>query len=66
MFISTIGAGQLNYLDNSGSKYNYFGMPTWVSTSLSWEKIKTINVGLDLGFLNDMITYFRTHDILFI
>ena len=56
MFISTIGAGQLNYLDNSGAKYNYFGMPSWVSSSLTWEKIKTINVGLDLGFLNDMIT----------
>ena len=37
-------------------KCNGSTMPSWVSSSLTWEKIKTINVGLDLGFLNDMIT----------
>ena len=56
MFISTIGAGQLSYLNGGNAKYNYFGLPTWVSSTLSWEKIKTINVGLDLGFFNDQLT----------
>ncbi|MBQ4367782.1 MAG: SusC/RagA family TonB-linked outer membrane protein, partial [Muribaculaceae bacterium] len=56
MFVSTIGSGTMSYLNGSNAAYLYFGMPSWVSSSLSWEKIKTTNVGIDLGFLNDQIT----------
>ena len=56
MFLSTMGTGVMNYLDGSNVKYGSVGMPTWVYSSLTWEKIKTMNVGLDLGFLNDQIT----------
>lgn len=28
-------------------------MPTWVSSSLTWERIQTKNLGIDLGFLNN-------------
>ncbi len=55
MFLATIGAGQINFLDGSGVKYNYLGMPKWVSSKLTWERINTIDAGLDLGFLNDQI-----------
>ena len=56
MFLSTIAAGQMNYLGTGTAKLNSFGIPTWVSPTLTWERIKTTNVGLDLGFLNDQIT----------
>ena len=56
MFLSTIAASQMNYLGTGTAKLNSFGIPTWVSPTLTWERIKTTNVGLDLGFLNDQIT----------
>ena len=30
-------------------------MPQWVSTSLTWERISTLDIGLDLGLFNDQI-----------
>lgn len=53
--ISTISTGYVNWLNSSNSKVNEFDMPDWVSSSLTWERIKTIDVGLDLGILNDQI-----------
>ena len=54
--ISTISTGYVNWLNSSNSKVNEFDMPDWVSSSLTWERIKTIDVGLYLGILNDQIT----------
>ena len=31
-------------------------MPKWVSSALSWERINTFDIGLDLGLLKDEIT----------
>jgi len=59
-FISTISAissGSVNWMNSSNGKVVEFGMPTWVNSSLSWERITTADVGLDLGFLNDQITF---------
>ena len=55
MYLATISQTTLNYLDNSGTKLNTFNMPSWVASELSWERIRTTNVGLDLGFLNNQI-----------
>ena len=57
MFLETIGMNTINYLDASGNLFNAFGMPSWVSSSLSWERIRTMNLGLDLSFLNGEITF---------
>lgn len=49
---------------------NYVGMPGLVSPGLTWEKVKTLNVGLDAGFLKNRLTvsvdYFvrNTYDML--
>lgn len=59
MFISTISSisqSNVHWLNSSGVKVSEYGMPTLVSTSLSWERIRTIDLGLDLGFLNDKFT----------
>lgn len=56
MFLSTISqisSGSSYWLDGSGNKLSQYAMPSLVSSQLSWERIRTIDVGLDLGFLND-------------
>lgn len=56
MFISTISPvsqGKLYWMDKNGNKLNQFQLPDWVSSSLTWERIKTTDVGVDLSFLND-------------
>ena len=53
MFISTISGGKVNWLDGSGNKLANYGTPSMVSNTLKWERIQTIDIGLDLGFLNN-------------
>ncbi|MBR1803521.1 MAG: TonB-dependent receptor [Muribaculaceae bacterium] len=62
MFLPTITVVQNNtatgyryWLNSAGTLVNEFDMPKWVSSSLTWERINTLDVGLDLGFLNDQI-----------
>ncbi|MBQ8441752.1 MAG: TonB-dependent receptor [Bacteroides sp.] len=52
MFISTISGSTVNWLDASGIKLSSYGLPSLVSSTLKWERIQTIDLGLDLGFLN--------------
>lgn len=56
MFISTISPiaqSDLYWLDKNGNKLNQFQLPDWVSSSLTWERIKTTDIGVDLSFLNN-------------
>lgn len=56
MFISTISPYEQNklyWMDKNGNKLNQFDLPNWVSSSLTWERIKTTDIGVDLSFLND-------------
>lgn len=56
-FISTIsGPSTSTWLDQGGATTQYAGMPTLVSTTLSWEKVYTTDIGIDLGFLRNQIT----------
>ena len=56
-FISTIsGPSNSGWLTAAGGATQYAGMPTLVSPSLTWEKVITTDVGLDLGFLNNALT----------
>ena len=54
MFLETMGkqTNAVNWIGNGNSKYDYFSAPKMVSESLTWEKIVTTNVGLDLAFFN--------------
>ena len=54
MFLETMGkvTNGVNWIGTGNSKYDYFGAPKMVSESLTWEKIHTLNVGLDLAFFN--------------
>lgn len=56
MFISTTGITKnANWLNTSGSKISYGTRPSLVSSSLTWERVCTTDVGLDLGLLNNSI-----------
>lgn len=61
-FISTIsgpttGSANSNWLNGAGAVTQYSNMPTLVSSTLSWEKVYTTNIGLDLGFLNNSLNF---------
>ncbi len=54
-FISTIGDGTLSWIgpESENGKLSYFGMPGVSNPALTWETIKTFDVGVDLGFFNN-------------
>lgn len=59
MFISTISqiSSSNRYWNESNRdnslRLNMYNMPTTVSSVLTWERIRTIDVGIDLGFLSN-------------
>ncbi len=56
MFVSTISSVTSYWLDSTGTAMmSMYGMPTLVSNTLSWERIRTIDLGLDVGFMNNEI-----------
>ena len=57
MFISTI-SGPSNYLWLQGGATNptkYSNTPSLVSSQLTWERVETLDIGVDLGFFNNSL-----------
>lgn len=51
--------GFIYWVDGNGVNANrltQYNMPKLVSKSLTWERIRTTDIGLDLGFLNDELS----------
>ncbi|MBQ6278998.1 MAG: TonB-dependent receptor [Muribaculaceae bacterium] len=59
MFLETMSkvSNGVYWMGTGSSRYDYFGAPKLVSSSLTWEKIKTTNVGIDLSFLRGEINF---------
>ena len=58
MFLSTvsqIGTNYIYYMSDKSNLMTMYQMPTMVQSSLTWERIETADVGIDLGFLNNSI-----------
>ena len=55
MFLSTIDGLTSYWVDASGVKLTSYDMPSLVSSSLSWERVRTLDLGIDLGFLNNSL-----------
>ena len=55
MFLSTIDDVTSYWLDKNGVKLPAYDMPSLVSSALSWERVNTMDIGLDLGFLNNSL-----------
>lgn len=53
--VSQVAATNVHWLQN-GQKITEYNMPSLVSSSLSWERVETTDIGIDLGFLNNEIT----------
>jgi TonB-linked SusC/RagA family outer membrane protein len=51
----TTGTSDGNWLIN-GSKPNTAGVPELISSTLTWERIRTVNAGFDFGALNNRLT----------
>ncbi len=55
-FLSTIGIPTtMSWLTGANASTAYANMPTLVSSTLTWERVRTIDVGVDLGFLNNSL-----------
>ena len=57
-FISTITLGNqnVNWINTQGTALNGASMPTLVNSTLTWERVVTTDVGIDLGFFNNSLT----------
>lgn len=57
-FLSTIGTktAASSYWISGSSKLPMSDMPSLVSSDLTWERVRTLDIGLDLGFLNNSLT----------
>ena len=57
-FISTISsiAADKSYWVSGSNKLPMANMPSLVSADLGWERVRTLDIGLDLGFLNNSLT----------
>ena len=63
-YISSMGTNTMNYIMD-GAQTQYTRIPAPVSASLTWEKLATSNVGIDVDFFNSRLsasfdTYVRT------
>ncbi len=54
-YISTMARGTMNYLMN-GNKTEYLTVPAPISPTLTWEKATSVNLGVDVGLLQNRFT----------
>ena len=54
-YVANMNAGVVNYLINGSKELGVYS-PTLISRNLTWEKIYTKNVGVDLNFFNNRLT----------
>ena len=52
LYLSLMESGQGTWLDPSGKKLTYVGMPSSVLSSITWQDIETLNLGFDATILN--------------
>ena len=53
--ISSVSSGNVIWLNSGGTKVSMLNTPSLVSSELSWERIATTDIGLDLSFLNNSL-----------
>lgn len=57
MFLETMAKANINWMGDGAIKFQEFGMPKMVSSSLTWESIASTNIGLDAGFFNGDLNF---------
>ncbi len=54
-YLRTMNGAQANWLDNNGVYAQYISQPIAVANSLKWEKVSTLDLGLDARFFNSHV-----------
>ena len=57
LYLQTIGTGTLNYLFDDSGKASYASVSDPMSSNLTWETVYTYNLGLDLSFLQNRLSF---------
>lgn len=57
LYIDRISTDQINYLFDDATKANASSVSAPLATDLTWETVTTYNVGLDLSFLKNRLTF---------
>ena len=55
LYIPQISTGQNSWISGTGGLMSYAGTPSTVSDAITWQRIKTADVGLDARFLDSHI-----------
>lgn len=55
LYKSVLGYDESTWLDGSNNKLVEFGTPSLIDYNISWQKIETLNIGLDLRFFNNKL-----------
>ena len=55
LYIPQISTGQNNWISGSGARMSYAGTPSTVSDAITWQRITTLDAGLDARFLDSHI-----------
>lgn len=55
-FMELMGIYKSSVISN-GSKFSYTQMPSVVPSGLTWEKVTTYDIGLDMDFLNNRLSF---------
>lgn len=53
LYIPTMGTGFSSWIGGSGTKVFYVDTPSAVSASISWQKIETLDLGVDIRLFNN-------------
>jgi len=55
-YISTMNPGNLSYIQN-GKTIEYISTPAPISGDLTWEKVTSINIGVDMSFFDNKLEF---------
>ena len=55
LYIPTISTGQNEWITANNTLANYAGTPSTVSAGITWQRIETLDAGLDARFLNSHV-----------
>lgn len=57
IYMQTITSAQLSYLFDNSGKPKYSNVTAPQSSGLTWETVKTYNIGLDMSFFNNRLNF---------
>jgi TonB-linked SusC/RagA family outer membrane protein len=53
LYKSILSSGQTDWIGADGKQLTYFGTPSLVDPNIGWQRIETVDLGIDLRFFNN-------------